>query len=122
MVVALALGRSGIDQLLVVLRSFAFDCLAVRHVTTVVVDYEHKIMSVKKSEPDMHSPTAGRSGSNTDTFHRIQTHVPEAGRSAEQDIEVPSLPGIETVIIAWEDCRWYRLLDMDGGGLSPTPT
>jgi len=93
MVVALALGRSGIDQLLVASQVVLSIVLPFVMFPLLWLTSSKKIMSVKKPEADLPTLTADGSPSNPD----MSLVTSKTGTPTEQDVEASSSPTAETV-------------------------
>lgn len=87
MVVALAMGRSGIDQLLVASQVVLSIVLPFVMLPLLWLTTSKKIMSVKKSRSDLPTLTVDGLSQNPDVSPESMT--PKAGSSIEQDVEAP---------------------------------
>ena len=97
MVVALAMGRSGIDQLLVASQVVLSIVLPFIMFPLVWLTTNKKIMSVKKPEPDLPPLTVGGSPSNPSISPPSKSMTPEIGGSTEGDIEASPPRTPETI-------------------------
>ena len=97
MVVALALGRPGIDQLLVASQVVLSIVLPFIMFPLLWLTTSKKIMSVKKPESDLTTPTAGGSSSDPDTPTTSKCVGPKTGSPNGQDVEAPPTRSIEMV-------------------------
>ena len=97
MVVALALGRTGIDQLLVASQVVLSIVLPFVILPLLWLTTNKKIMSVKRPESDLPTLTVGGSPSNPDLSPTSKFTIPKIGNSTEQDIEASPLSATETV-------------------------
>ena len=95
MVVALALGRSGIDQLLVASQVVLSIVLPFVMLPLLWLTTSKKIMSVKKPESNLSTLDCPPSNSNVSPAPEFTT--PKIGSSAEHDVESSSSPVIEMV-------------------------
>jgi len=91
MVVALAMGRSGIDQLLVASQVVLSIVLPFVIFPLMWLTTSKKIMSVKRSEPDLPTLTAEGSPPNPEMSPVSKSATPKIGNSTEGDIESSSL-------------------------------
>ena len=87
MVVALAMGRSGIDQLLVASQVVLSIVLPFVVFPLMWLTTSKKIMSVKKPQSDLPALAAGGSSPNTDLPPTSKLAIPSAGNPTEQDVE-----------------------------------
>ena len=97
MVVALTLGRSGIDQLLVATQVVLSIVLPFVMLPLLWLTTSKKIMSVKKPESNLPALTAGGPPSNADISPASEFTTPKIGSSTEQDVESASSPVTEMV-------------------------
>ena len=97
MVVALAMGRSGIDQLLVASQVVLSIVLPFIMFPLMWLTTSKKIMSVKKPESDLPTLTADSSPSNPEKSPTPGAVMPNVGNSAEQDVEASPSPATEMV-------------------------
>lgn len=97
MVVALALGRSGIDQLLVASQVVLSIVLPFVMLPLLWLTTSKKIMSVKKPESGLPPLTADSLPSNPDMSAGSKFVTRETGRSTEQDVEAPPSSATEMV-------------------------
>ena len=97
MVVALALGRSGIDQLLIASQVVLSIVLPFVMLPLLWLTTSKKIMSVKKSKSDLPTLTADSLPSNPDLPPASKSATQETGRSIEQDTEALPSSAIEMV-------------------------
>lgn len=97
MVVALALGRSGIDQLLVASQVVLSIVLPFVMFPLLWLTTNKKIMSVKKPESSLPTLTADESPSSHDLSLASKLMAPKTGSSAKQDVEASSSSATETV-------------------------
>ena len=96
MVVALAMGRSGIDQLLVASQVVLSIVLPFVIFPLMWLTTSKKIMSVKRSEPDLPTLTVDGSPPDPDTSGS-KFATPKIGNSTEGDVESSSSSVIEMV-------------------------
>ena len=87
MVVALAMGRSGIDQLLVASQVVLSIVLPFVIFPLMWLTTSKKIMSVKKPESDLPTLAAGGPPSNIEASLTSKFVTPSAGNPTEQDVE-----------------------------------
>ena len=87
MVVALAMGRSGIDQLLVGSQVVLSIVLPFVVFPLMWLTTSKKVMSVKKPESDLPVLAAGCSSSNIDLSPAPKFAIPGVGSPTEQDVE-----------------------------------
>lgn len=97
MIVALALGRSGIDQLLVASQVVLSIVLPFIMFPLLWLTTNEKIMSVKKSESRSSTLTTDSSPSNSDKSPASKFVTPKIGSSTEQDVEASPSPATEMV-------------------------
>jgi len=97
MVVALALGRSGIDQLLVISQIVLSIVLPFVVFPLVWLTTSKKIMSVKKPETDLPTLTADGSPPSPDMSPASKSVTQKIGSSTEQDVEASTSPVTDTV-------------------------
>ena len=101
MVVALALGRSGIDQLLVASQVVLSIVLPFVMLPLLWLTTSKKIMSVKKPELDPNTlPTGG--SSNRDLSAAAKDSTPKTGRSSEHD-DIEALPSRSTEMVDYSN-------------------
>ena len=97
MVVALAMGRSGIDQLLVASQVVLSIVLPFVMFPLVWLTTNKKIMSVKRSEPDLPTLTVDDPPQDLDMSPVSKFETPKIGGSTEGDVESLSSSAIEMV-------------------------
>lgn len=97
MVVALALGRSGIDQLLVASQVVLSIVLPFVMFPLLWLTSSKKIMSVKKPESELPTLTADSSPLNPDMPPASKFATPKTGSTTERDVEASPSPVTETV-------------------------
>ena len=97
MIVALAMGRSGIDHLLVASQVVLSIVLPFIIFPLVWLTTSKEIMSVKKSEPGPPTLTADGSPSNPDTSPASKFAIPKIENSTEGDVESSPSSTTETV-------------------------
>ena len=97
MVVALAMGRSGIDQLLVASQVVLSIVLPFVIFPLMWLTTSKKIMSVKKSEPDLPALTVDGLPSNPDMSPESKFTAPKIKNSTERDVESSSSSATEMV-------------------------
>jgi len=97
MIVALAMGRSGIDQLLIASQVVLSIVLPFVIFPLMWLTTSKKIMSVKMPEPDLPTLTADDSPQNPDESPVSKFATPKIGSSAEGDVESSSSSASEMV-------------------------
>jgi len=97
MVVALALGRSGIDQLLIISQVILSIVLPFVVFPLVWLTTNKKIMSVKKPETDLPTLTVDGSPSSLDVSPAPKSVTAEIGSSTEKDVEASTSSVTDTV-------------------------
>jgi len=97
MVVALAIGRSGIDQLLVASQVVLSIVLPFVIFPLMWLTTSKKIMSVKKSDSDLPTLIADGSPQNPDRSPASKFATPKIESSTKGDVESSSLPATEVV-------------------------
>jgi metal iron transporter len=97
MVVALALGRPGIDQLLVASQVVLSIVLPFIMFPLLWLTTSKTIMSVKKPGSDLTTPTPGGSSSDPDGPATTKCVAPKTGSPIDQDVEAPPTCSIEMV-------------------------
>ena len=97
MVVALAMGRSGIDQLLVASQVVLSIVLPFVMFPLMWLTTNKKIMSVKRAEPDLPALAADGSPPSLDASPASKFATPKMGVPTEGDVESSSSSAIEMV-------------------------
>ena len=97
MVVALAMGKSGIDQLLVASQVVLSIVLPFIMFPLMWLTTSKKVMSVKKSELDLPTLAADGSSPSPNMSPGSNFAAPKIGNSTEGDVESSTSSGIEMV-------------------------